>query len=67
MPESRTGVTLDQRMAETEGYYQILHEQVESLSQSLSATEEASQVKQTARTMLEALRQCIDTMKDSLV
>ena len=54
-------------MAETEGYYHLLHEQVQSLSQSLSATEEASQVKQTARTMLEALRQCIDTMKDSLV
>ena len=54
-------------MAETEAYYQLLHEQVQSLSQSLSATEEASQIRQTAKTMLEALRQCIDTMKDSLV
>ena len=47
LPESRKGVTLDQRMAETEGYYQLLHEQVQSISQSLSMTEEASQVRQT--------------------
>ena len=67
LPESRKGVTLDQRMAETEGYYQLLHEQVQSMSQSLNTTEEASQIRQTSKTMLEALRQCIDTMKDSLV
>ena len=64
LPESRKGVTLDQRMAETEGYYQLLHEQVQSISQSLSMTEEASQIRQTSKVMLEALRQCIDTMKD---
>ena len=63
LPESRTEVTLDQRMAETEGYYQMLQEHIQSLSQSLSATEEASQIRQTAKTMLEALRQCIDIMK----
>jgi len=67
LPESRKGVTLDQRMAETEGYYQLLHEQVQSMSHSLNTTEEASQIRQTSKTMLEALRQCIDTMKDSLV
>ena len=50
-------------MAETEGYYQMLQEHIQSLSQSLSATEEASQIRQTAKTMLEALRQCIDIMK----
>lgn len=54
-------------MAETEAYYQLLHEQVQSLSQSLSATEEASQIRQTAKTMLEALRQCIDIMKTAQV
>ena len=64
LPESRKGVTLDQRMAETEGYYQLLHEQVQSMLQSLNTTEEASQIQQTAKTMLESLRQCIDTMKD---
>ena len=51
-------------MAETEGYYQMLQEHIQSLSQSLSATEEASQIRQTARTMLEALKQCIDIMKN---
>jgi len=64
LPKSRKGVTLDQRMAETESYYQLLHEQVQSMLQFLNTTEEASQIQQTARTMLEALRQCIDTMKD---
>jgi len=63
LPKSRKGVTLDQRMAETESYYQLLHEQVQSMLQFLNTTEEASQIQQTARTMLEALRQCIDTMK----
>ena len=51
-------------MAETESYYQLLHEQVQSMLQSLNTTEEASQIQQTAKTMLESLRQCIDTMKD---
>ena len=51
-------------MAETEGYYQMLQEHIQSLTQSLSATEEASQIRHTARTMLEALRQCIDIMKN---
>jgi len=64
LPEGHKEVTLDQRMAETEGYYQLLHEQVQSMSQYLSMTEEASQIRQTSKVMLEALRQCIDTMKD---
>ena len=64
LPESRKGVTLDQRMAETEGYYQLLHEQVQSMSQSLNTTEEASQIRHTSETMLETLGQCIDIMKD---
>ena len=54
-------------MAETEGYYQMLQEHIQCLSQSLSATEEASQIRQTAKTMLEALRQCIDIMKTAQV
>lgn len=52
-------------MAETEGYYQLLHEQIHKLSTSLNDSEEASQLKDTAKSMLEALRQCIHVIKDS--
>ena len=89
-------------MAETEGYYHLLREQVQvggrgeggreegrmldkedevsgtlrttccgcvylfqTLSQSLNQTEEAKQLLQTAKTMLEALQQAIDLLKDS--
>jgi len=64
LPDIRKGVTLDQRMAETEGYYQLLHKQVQSVLQSLNTTEEASQIRKTSKSMLEALRQCLDTMTD---
>ena len=52
-------------MAETEGYHQLIQRQVQDLSGSIGTTEVANQLRDTARTMLEALRQCISVIKDS--
>ena len=52
-------------MAEAEGYYQILQEQVQSLSTAMNTSEEAEQLRGTAKDMLEALRQCINLIKES--
>ena len=35
------------------------------MSKSLNSSEEATQLQETSKAMLEALRQCIDIMKDS--
>lgn len=52
-------------MAEAEGYYQLLQEQVQDLSSVMNSTEEANQLRTTAKDMLEALRQCISIIKES--
>ena len=58
-------MTFDHRLSETEGYYALLQDQVKELGKTLSTSEEAKQLKETSKAMLEALRQCIDIMKDS--
>ena len=58
-------VSLDQLVAETEGYHQLIHKQVQDISKNVGSSEEANQLKETAKNMLEALRQCILVIKDS--
>ena len=58
-------VSLDQHVEETETYYKLLQEQIQHLSESTNHTEEANQLRDTAKNMLEALQQCIDIIKDS--
>ena len=65
LPELRSGVTLDQCFSETEGYYALLQDQVKDMGKALNSSEEAKQLQETSKAMLEALRQCIDIMKDS--
>ena len=65
MPDLQSGVSLDHRLSETEGYYTLLQDQVREMSKSLNSSEEAKQLQETSKAMLEALRQCIDIMKDS--
>ena len=65
LPDLRSGVTLDHRLTETEGYYSLLQDQVQDMNKSLNSSEEAKQLQETSKAMLEALRQCIDIMKDS--
>ena len=65
LPDVQSGISLDQRMTEAETYYYILQEQIQDITQTFNTTEEAKQIKDTAKTMMEALRQCIDVMKDS--
>ncbi|KAL5487404.1 hypothetical protein EMCRGX_G019998 [Ephydatia muelleri] len=59
----RPGLGLEQRMKETEAYYHILEEQVQTVMAMANATDEAQQLRQTAKTLLESLRQCIDMVK----
>lgn len=59
------GVTLDQRLQEAQGYHSLLAEQFQAITASLNASEEAKQLSETIKTMMEALRQCIDMIKDS--
>ena len=59
------GVSLDQRVGESEAYYSLLQEQVTAITASLNTSEEAKQLSETTKTMMEALRQCIDMVKDS--
>ncbi len=64
-PGSR-GVSLDQHVAETESYYHLLHEQVANITKAMkSSSEEAAQLKETAKNLLEALRQSIHLVKES--
>ena len=56
---------MDHRLSEAEGYYSLLQDQVREMSKSLNSSEEAKQLQETSKAMLEALRQCIDIMKDS--
>ena len=65
LPDLRSGVSLDHRLSEAEGYYALLQDQVREMSKSLNISEEAKQLQETSKAMLEALRQCIDIMKDS--
>lgn len=58
-------LSLDQQVAEAEGYYKLLQEQVHVLSTAMNSTEEAEQLRGTAKNMLEALRQCICIIKES--
>ena len=64
-PGKTKHVTLDQQVAEAEGYYRLLQEQVQGLSRTMNGSEEAGQLRGTAKDMLEALRQCIHIIKDS--
>lgn len=66
LPEARKGLPLTQRVAESEVYYSILDDQIEAVSRDLNSSKEATHIRQTAKTMLEALRQCIDVIKDQL-
>lgn len=59
------GITLDQRVQEAQGYHSLLQEQFVAISASLNGGEEAKQLSETIHTMMEALRQCIDMIKDS--
>ncbi len=59
------GVTLDQRLQEAQGYHSLLADQFQAITSSLNTSEEAKQLSETIRTMMEALRQCIDMIKDS--
>lgn len=61
------GVSLDQRISESEAYYSLLQEQVTAISASLNTSEEAKQLSETTKTMMEALRQCIDMVKDTQI
>ena len=65
LPDLRSGLSLDQRLSEAEGYYTLLQDQVREISKSLNISEESKQLQETSKAMLEALRQCIDIMKDS--
>ena len=64
-PGKTKHVTLDQQVAEAEGYYGLLQQQVQNLSTAMDNSEEAGLLKGTAKDMLEALRQCIHIIKDS--
>ena len=64
-PGKTKHVTLDQQVAEAEGYYGLLQEQVQGLSGAMNGSEEAGLLRATAKDMLEALRQCIHIIKDS--
>ena len=59
------GVSLDQRVQEAQAYHSLLQEQFQAISASLNGSEEAKQLSETIRTMMEALRQCIDMVKDT--
>ena len=59
----RQGPSLEQRMKEMEVYYHILEEQVQTVMAMANATDEAQQLRLTAKTLLESLRQCIDMVK----
>lgn len=59
------GVSLDQRLQEAQAYHLLLSEQFQAITTSLNTNEEAKQLSETIRTMMEALRQCIDMIKDS--
>ncbi|XP_064386753.1 oxysterol-binding protein-related protein 9-like [Halichondria panicea] len=59
------GVSLDQRLQEAQAYHSLLSEQFQAITTSLNTNEEAKQLSETIRTMMEALRQCIDMIKDS--
>lgn len=64
-PGKTKKVTLDQQVAEAEGYYHLLQEQVQALSGAMNGSEEAGQLRGTAKDMLEAFRQCIHIIKES--
>lgn len=59
------GVTLDQRLQEAQAYHSLLAEQFKAITSSLNSSEEAKQLSETIKTMMEALRQCIDMINDS--
>ena len=59
------GVSLDQRIGESEAYYSLLQEQFRAIAACLNSSEEAKQLTETTKTMMEALRQSIDMVKDS--
>jgi len=59
------GVSLDQRVQEAQGYHSLLQEQLAAITSSLNGSEEAKQLNDTIKTMMEALRQCIDMVKDN--
>ncbi len=59
------GVSLDQRLQEAQAYHSLLAEQFQAITTSLNSNEEAKQLSETIRTMMEALRQCIDMIKDT--
>lgn len=59
----RQRLGLEQRLKETEAYYSILEEQVQTVTAMTNTTDEAQQLKLTAKTLLESLRQCIDMLK----
>ncbi len=65
LPASSRMVSLDQLVSETEGYHQLINKQVQDLSTAMGSSEEAEQLRETSKNMLEALRQCILVIKDA--
>ena len=65
LPPSYRSVSLEQLIAETEGYHQLIHRQVQDISNSMGSAEVGNKLRDSARSMLAALGQCILIIKDS--
>lgn len=61
----QNGVSLSQRVSETEAYFSLLQENVSTITNALNSSEEAKQLTETTKTMMEALCKCIDLLKSS--